>query len=147
MDSRDEIGALLTAMDRMIAAERTTADVASRLADGDLTVSVAVRSDKDVMLRSMAEMIERLRDVVGEVQSGAENVASGSEEMSASAESLSQGATEQAAAVEESSSAMEEMTSSISQNADNSSQTEAIAVRRRTTPANPARPWPRPWRP
>ncbi len=129
VDSRDEIGTLLTAMERMIVAERTTADVASRLSEGDLTVSVTPRSDKDVMLRSMAEMIARLREVVSEVQSGAENVASGSEEMSASAESLSQGATEQASAVEESSSAMEEMASSISQNADNASQTEAIAVK------------------
>ncbi len=129
VDSRDEIGTLLAAMARMVEAERTTADVASRLADGDLTVTVTARSDKDVMLQSLAEMIEKLRDVVGEVQSGAENVASGSEEMSASAESLSQGATEQASAVEESSSAMEEMASSISQNADNAGQTEAIAVK------------------
>jgi len=129
IDSRDEIGALLGAMERMIAAERMVAGVAGNLAEGDLSVSVAPRSDKDVLLHSMAEMIDRLRDVVGEVQSGAENVASGSEEMSASAESLSQGATEQAAAVEESSSAMEEMTSSISQNADNARQTESIAVK------------------
>jgi methyl-accepting chemotaxis protein len=129
IDSRDEIGALLAAMDRMIAAERMAAGVAGSLADGDLSVSVVPRSDKDVLLRSMLEMIERLRDVVGEVQSGAENVASGSEEMSASAESLSQGATEQASAVEESSSAMEEMASSISQNADNASQTESIAIK------------------
>jgi len=125
----DEIGKLLGAMERMIEAERRAADIAARMAEGDLTVSVTVRSDKDMLLRGMAEMIERLRDVVGEVQSGAENVASGSEEMSASAESLSQGATEQASAVEESSSAMEEMASSISQNADNASQTEAIAVK------------------
>jgi len=125
----DEIGKLLSAMNRMIEAERNAADIAGRLAQGDLTVSVTARSDKDVLLHSMAEMVERLREVVGEVQSGAENVASGSEQMSASAESLSQGATEQASAVEESSSAMEEMTSSISQNADNSSQTESIAVK------------------
>lgn len=129
IEGRDEIGTLLTAMERMIEAERTTAEAAGRLAEGDLTVSVTARSDKDVMLISLAEMIDRLRDVVGEVQSGAENVASGSEEMSASAESLSQGATEQASAVEESSSAMEQMASSISQNADNASQTEAIAVK------------------
>ncbi|MHC1789712.1 HAMP domain-containing methyl-accepting chemotaxis protein [Solidesulfovibrio sp.] len=129
IDSRDEIGALLAAMERMIAAERMVAGVAGSLAQGDLSVSVTPRSDKDVLLLSMSEMIERLRDVVGEVQSGAENVASGSEEMSASAESLSQGATEQASAVEESSSAMEQMASSISQNADNASQTESIAVK------------------
>ncbi|HML55560.1 MAG TPA: methyl-accepting chemotaxis protein [Solidesulfovibrio magneticus] len=129
IDSHDEIGALLASMQRMIEAERMAAGVAGSLAEGDLSVAVTPRSDKDVLLRSMQEMIERLRDVVGEVQSGAENVASGSEEMSASAESLSQGATEQASAVEESSSAMEEMTSSISQNADNARQTEAIAVK------------------
>ncbi|MFP5258116.1 MAG: methyl-accepting chemotaxis protein [Acidobacteriota bacterium] len=129
IDSRDEIGTLLGAMERMIAAERMVADVAGHLAEGDLTVSVTPRSDKDALLLGMAEMIERLRDVVSEVQSGAENVASGSEEMSASAESLSQGATEQASAVEESSAAMEEMASSISQNADNAGQTEAIALK------------------
>ncbi|MEL7638883.1 MAG: methyl-accepting chemotaxis protein [Solidesulfovibrio sp.] len=128
-EGRDEIGTLLAAMERMIEAERTTAETAGRLAQGDLSVAVAPRSDKDVMLLSLAEMIDKLREVVGEVQSGAENVASGSEQMSASAESLSQGATEQASAVEESSSAMEEMASSISQNADNASQTEAIAVK------------------
>ncbi len=129
IDSNDEIGALLASMQRMIEAERMAAGVAGNLADGDLSVAVTPRSDKDILLLSMQEMIERLRDVVGEVQSGAENVASGSEEMSASAESLSQGATEQASAVEESSSAMEEMTSSISQNADNARQTESIAVK------------------
>jgi len=77
----DEIGKLLAAMQRMIDAERNAADIAGRLAEGDLTVSVTTRSDKDVLLLSIAEMVDRLREVVGEVQSGAENVASGSEEM------------------------------------------------------------------
>ncbi|MEF3698281.1 methyl-accepting chemotaxis protein [Desulfolutivibrio sp.] len=127
--STDEIGQLLGAMGRMIEAERTASRIASNLADGDLTVEVAPRSDKDEMFRSFREMVEKLREVVSEVQAGAENVASGSEQMSASSESLSQGSTEQAAAVEESSAAMEEMASSISQNADNAKQTEAIAVK------------------
>jgi len=127
--SNDEIGQLLGAMGRMIEAERQAAKIASNLADGDLTVEVVPRSDKDEMFRSFREMVEKLREVVSEVQAGAENVASGSEQMSASSESLSQGSTEQAAAVEESSAAMEEMASSISQNADNAKQTEAIAVK------------------
>uniref|UniRef100_I2Q3P7 Methyl-accepting chemotaxis protein n=1 Tax=Desulfovibrio sp. U5L TaxID=596152 RepID=I2Q3P7_9BACT len=127
-EGQDEIGKLLGALGRMIKAEREAADVAGRLSEGDLTVSVTPRSDKDALLLSMAAMVDKLRAVVGEVQSGAENVASGSEEMSASSESLSQGASAQAAAVEQSSSAMEQMVSSINQNADNSRQTEAIAV-------------------
>ncbi|WP_300159080.1 methyl-accepting chemotaxis protein [Solidesulfovibrio sp.] len=129
VDRTDEIGKLLAAMDRMIKAERLAADAAARLAQGDLTVSVVPRSDKDALLLAMTAMVERLREVVGEVQAGAENVASGSEEMSASSESLSQGASAQASAVEESSSAMEQMVGSINQNADNARQTEAIAVK------------------
>ena len=129
VDRSDEIGKLLGAMGQMIAAERMAADAAARLAQGDLTVSIAPRSDKDALLVSMTAMVDKLREVVGEVQSGAETVASGSEEMSASSESLSQGASAQASAVEESSSAMEEMVSSINQNADNARQTEAIAVK------------------
>jgi methyl-accepting chemotaxis protein len=129
VDRGDEIGKLLAALDRMIRAEREAAGVAASLAQGDLTVNVSPRSDKDALLTSMAAMVAKLREVVGEVQSGAETVASGSEEMSASAESLSQGASEQASAVEESSSAMEQMVASISHNADNSRQTETIAVK------------------
>ncbi|QLA15573.1 methyl-accepting chemotaxis protein [Desulfolutivibrio sulfoxidireducens] len=125
----DEIGKLLTAMGRMIRAERTAADIASHLADGDLAVEVTPRSDKDEMFRAFREMVEKLGEVVREVQTGAENVSTGSEQMSASSESLSQGSTEQASAVEESSAAMEQMASSISQNADNAKQTESIALK------------------
>ena len=127
--SSDEIGKLMEAMRRMIEAERGVADLAERLADGDLSVSVTLRSDKDDMLKAMGEMVGRLKEVVGEVQSGASNVAAGSEELSASAQVLSQGSTEQAAAVEESAAAVQQMNSSISQNADNARQTEAIAVK------------------
>ena len=127
--SSDEIGKLMEAMRRMIEAERGVADLAERLAEGDLSVSVTLRSDKDDMLKAMGEMVGRLKEVVGEVQSGASNVAAGSEELSASAQVLSQGSTEQAAAVEESAAAVQQMNSSISQNADNARQTEAIAVK------------------
>ena len=53
VDRSDEIGKLLTALGRMIRAEREAAGVASSLAAGDLTVSVAPRSDKDALLTSM----------------------------------------------------------------------------------------------
>jgi len=126
-DRQDEIGKLLNSMQHMVTAERTASELAARMADGDLRVRVNPRSDKDMLLLSIERMVERLKSVVVEVQSGAYNVATGSEEMSASAQSLSQANTEQAAALEESSAAMEEMASSISQNADNARQTESIA--------------------
>ncbi len=129
IDQKDEVGVLADAMRAVAAAEDDVARKFGRLAEGDLRVAVAERSEKDTLMRAIAEMIRRLTEIVGEVQAGAENVATGSEEMSASSETLSQGASEQAAAVEECSSSMEEMSSSIDQNADNARQTEAIAAK------------------
>ena len=103
--------------------------VANRLAEGDLTVAIDVKSKDETgqMLASMKTMVENIKGIVGEVKSAANNVASGSQEMSSTAQQMSQGATEQAASAEETSSSMEEMSANIKQNADNAQQTEAMA--------------------
>jgi methyl-accepting chemotaxis protein len=129
IDQKDEVGVLADAMRAVAAAEGDVAQKFGLLAEGDLRIKVAERSEKDTLMRAIAEMVGRLTEIVGEVQAGAENVASGSEEMSASSETLSQGASEQAASVEECSSSMEQMSSSINQNADNARQTESIAAK------------------
>jgi len=101
------------------------------ISSGDLTVEIATGSMDETgrLLAAMKTMAEKLRQVVGDVQSAAEGVASGSQHLSFTAQQMSQGATEQAASAEEVSSSMEEMSSSIRQNADNSSQTEKIAAK------------------
>ncbi|QLA17618.1 methyl-accepting chemotaxis protein [Desulfolutivibrio sulfoxidireducens] len=129
IDQKDEVGILADAMRAVAEAEGDVAHKFGLLAEGDLRIAVQERSEKDTLMRAIAEMIRRLTEIVGEVQAGAENVATGSEEMSASSETLSQGASEQAAAVEECSSSMEQMSSSINQNADNARQTESIAAK------------------
>ncbi|MBJ6725474.1 HAMP domain-containing methyl-accepting chemotaxis protein [Geomesophilobacter sediminis] len=114
---------------------RSTNDItcaATKVAQGDLTVQLKVRSDEDDLMRSLSSMVEKLSEVVQEVKSAADNVAAGSQQMSSGAEELSQGATEQAASAEEASSAMEEMSANIRQNADNAIQTEKIAVQAAT---------------
>jgi methyl-accepting chemotaxis protein len=105
--------------------------VSNRLAEGDLTVTIASSGQDEaaMLLTAMQNMLAKLREVVGEVKSAAANVASGSQELSSSAEEMSQGASEQAAAAEEASASMEQMTSNIRQNADNALQTEKIAVK------------------
>jgi len=102
---------------------------AEGLASGDLNQTIDIDQKDEVgdLAAALRHMIQKLREVVGQVQGGAENVASGSEELSATTQSLSQGATEQAASVEEISSSMEEMAANIRQNADNAKQTEQIA--------------------
>jgi len=106
-------------------------DVANSLANGDLTISVVARTRDETgqMMRAIANMVEKLKHVVGEVMGAANNVAAGSEELSATAQQLSQGASEQAASAEEISSSMEQMAANIRQNTDNALQTEKIAIK------------------
>ena len=105
------------------------ADVANRIADGDLRISfTSGRKGLVGVYSDMKNMVDKLSGVVSEVQGASENVASGSEELSASSESLSQGASEQAASVEEVSSSMEQMTANVRQNTENAQQTEKIAT-------------------
>jgi methyl-accepting chemotaxis protein len=128
-DTKDEIGELTHSFQKMITGIQEQAMLANKISDGDLTVTVNVKSDKDVMGKSLNEMVEKLRDVVESVKTASDNVAAGSQEMSSSSEQMSQGSTEQAASAEEASSSMEQMTSNINQNAENATQTEKIALK------------------
>ncbi|NKI99297.1 methyl-accepting chemotaxis protein [Novosphingobium sp. SG707] len=125
--SQDEIRDLVDTVNRMTANLRDAANLAEKIAGGDLTVKHTALSSQDKLGHALIAMTDRLSDVVGGALFAASNVASGAQEMASGAETLSQGATEQAASTEEASSSIEEMAGNIKQNADNSAQTEKIA--------------------
>jgi methyl-accepting chemotaxis protein len=104
------------------------AEMADRLAAGDLTIRFDADKKAIGVYAAMKNMVSKLQEVVGGVKLAADNVASGSQAMSTASEEMTQGATEQAAAAEEASSSIEQMTANIRQNADNALQTEKIAV-------------------
>ena len=108
---------------------KNAVQVVQRVAEGELTTSITVESTDEIgtLMAAMNEMVDKLRNVVGNVNSGSANVSAGSSQLSTTAQQLSQGATEQAASVEETSASMEQMGSNIQQNADNSQQTEKIS--------------------
>ncbi|MBN2510041.1 MAG: methyl-accepting chemotaxis protein [Spirochaetales bacterium] len=104
---------------------------AERIQNGDLTTKIDIHTKDEFgqMGKTFVKMIENLRNIVMEIQSVALQVSSGSQQLSSTATQVSQGATEQASSAEEVSASMEEMRSNIQQNADNSLQTEKIAVK------------------
>jgi methyl-accepting chemotaxis protein len=102
------------------------AEVARDIAAGSLEVDTD-RAESGVFA-DMAQMVSKLKEVVGGVRVSSAAVDSGSSELLSSSETLSQGATEQAASVEEVSASIEQMAANIRQNADNAQQTERIAL-------------------
>ncbi len=104
------------------------AEVVKRVAEGDLTVDVQLRSgDNTSLLASMKQMTEKLRAIMGDVRMTADSLASASEQVSASAQALSQNASEQAANVEETSASVEEISATVAQNSENAKITDGMA--------------------
>jgi methyl-accepting chemotaxis protein len=105
-------------------------EVARQVAEGDLTLSIATAAgDRSSLLFAMRGMVERLAQVVGEVRTSATGLSGAAGQLNATSQTLSQGTGEQAASVEETTGSLEEMSASIAQNAENSRQTEQMAVK------------------
>ena len=105
------------------------ADIARKVAEGDLTVKVETRAkDTTSLLFAMKGMVDKLSQIIAEVRSSASALSSASEEVSATAQSMSQASSEQAASVEQTSASVEQMTASITQNSENAKVTDGMAV-------------------
>ena len=126
---RDETGQLLASLQTMVASLRQMVVAAAAIAGGDLTVAVRPQSEKDALGNALSDMVQRLTQTITEIRSGASGLSSASAQVSATSQSLSQGTSEQAASVEETTSSLEQMSASIGQNAENSRQTEHLAVK------------------
>lgn len=127
VNSKDEIGKLAESLKAMIVNIRAQAKAAERIAMGDLTVKVAVRSDKDLLGQKLYELVEKNNEVLSNISIASEQVAAGSKQVSDSSIALSQGATEQASSIEELTASLEEISSQTKLNAQNANQANELA--------------------
>jgi methyl-accepting chemotaxis protein len=105
------------------------AEIAGRIADGDLTVTVNTKADDHSSLMfAMKTMRDNLINIVSQVRIGTDTIATASSEIASGNLDLSSRTEQQAASLEETASSMEEMTSTVKQNADNARQANQLAV-------------------
>ena len=97
--NRDELGAMAQAFDRMLVYLREQAEVAERVASGDLTVMPQVRSERDLLGTAMQRLVVDLERVVGDVTASAGTVASASQQMASTSDEAGRAVTEIASAV------------------------------------------------
>jgi methyl-accepting chemotaxis protein len=92
-------------------------EVVGRIAEGDLTVRIDLRSgDNASLLAAIKSLVTRLTSVIGDVHLATDALSNASGQVSATAQSLSQSSSEQAASVERTTASIEQMTASITQN-------------------------------
>jgi methyl-accepting chemotaxis protein len=104
---------------------------ADRLAQGDLGSEVEISAQGEIgqLQIAMHNVLQRLRQVVGDVRIRSDNLTRTAAELGATAQNLSHAASEQAASVEETGASLEQMTATITQNTENARVTEGIATK------------------
>ncbi|MBR9978011.1 MAG: methyl-accepting chemotaxis protein [Bacteroidetes bacterium] len=100
-DRTDEVGTLLQTLEKLRVNSEHEAQIAARIADGDLTVEITPMSDKDVLGHALAAMVERLRTQIREMIEGINVLASATAELSSTMVQIAAGARETASAVNE----------------------------------------------
>jgi len=128
VETKDEIGKLNQAFQAMVLNIREQAEIINHIANGDLTVNVTERSDRDVQSLSLKRMVDTFNDILSELNNAAELVAVSSRQVSNSSQALSQGSAEQASTVEEITSSISEIAAQTRQNAANASQVNELAL-------------------
>jgi methyl-accepting chemotaxis protein len=108
---------------------RAAADLARAVAQGDLSLHIAVKpGDSTSLMAHLKAMQGSLAHVVSEVRQNSESVASASAQIAQGNNDLSQRTEQQASALEETAASMEQLGSTVKQNADNARQANQLAL-------------------
>ncbi len=105
------------------------AALARRVAEGDLSVSIALRPGDDTsLLAALKRMQDGLTSIVTGVRANAQALASASAQIAQGDQELSSRTEQEASALEETAAAMEQLAATVKQNADNAVQGNRLAL-------------------
>ena len=123
----DEIGALATTFNNMVAYLKEMASVSMSVAEGDLTVEVAPRSKRDTLGNAFLRMSHGLQDLVRTTRDSAGQVSAGSNQVAGAADESAKVSVQASSAIEEVTSTMHEMSINV-QNVVKNTQVQASSV-------------------
>src|SRR6202790_4096418 len=123
----DEIGALATTFNNMVAYLKEMAGVSMAVAEGDLTVEVVPRSRRDTLGNAFLRMSHGLQELVRTTRDSASQVSAGSNQVAGAADESAKVSVQASSAIEEVTSTMHEMSINV-QNVVKNTQVQASSV-------------------
>ena len=123
----DEIGALATTFNNMVAYLKEMAGVSMAVAEGDLSVEVVPRSKRDTLGNAFLRMSHGLQDLVRTTRDSAGQVSAGSNQVAGAADESAKVSVQASSAIEEVTSTMHEMSINV-QNVVKNTQVQASSV-------------------
>lgn len=119
IESHDELGTLAKAFNELKSYLTEMASASNQIADGDLTIQIQPKSDKDVLGNAFSKMIESFSNIVERITENANSLVSAAAEISATSEQMSRGANDQSDQIRQISTAVDEMSATILESSKN----------------------------
>ncbi len=123
----DEIGALASTFNNMVAYLKEMATVSISVAEGDLTVEVTPRSKRDTLGNAFLRMSHGLKEIVRTTRDSASQVSAGSNQVAGAADESAKLSVQASSAIEEVTSTMHEMSINV-QSVVKNTQSQASSV-------------------
>ncbi|MBQ6814351.1 MAG: HAMP domain-containing protein [Lachnospiraceae bacterium] len=127
-DTNDEFGEIISAINEMAVAVKHDADLADRIAEGDLSMDVKPRTDIDVLGKSFKKLVDDNNHILGNIREASSQVTTGSEQVASASQALAQGSTEQASALEEVSASIDDIAHRTKVNAEEASNANKLVM-------------------
>lgn len=107
--TNDEVGHLFSAMQKMALSSQKMSSLLTSVSEGDLSQNISLRSEKDALGAALINMVDKLKLIVGEIQSEVKRLTESSQEIVTSVSQVAAGSAETAAAVTETTTSLEEL--------------------------------------
>jgi methyl-accepting chemotaxis protein len=108
---------------------RDATEIANRIAQGDLSVSVRVKDgDDSSLLYAVKAMRDNLAGIVGQVRAGTDTVAAAADQIAAGSQDLASRTSQQSASLESTVSSIEQLTATVNQNSDHAREANKLAM-------------------
>ncbi|MEE1009789.1 MAG: methyl-accepting chemotaxis protein [Agathobacter sp.] len=125
-EREDEFGELIDELNNLINESLVQAQIAEDVANGNLTIKVSPRGDKDLLGNALKSMVDRNKTTLGNISESAYQVMTSSSQVATASEALAQGSTQQASAIEEITASISEIAEKTKQNANQANEAASL---------------------
>ena len=115
--NNDEFGEVMDDFQKVVDSTKYQAEIAQQVAEGNMTVNVVPRSEKDVMGMALKMMVTKNQKTLSNIKEAAYQVTTSASQVASASEALAQGSTEQASAIEEITASIDDVAEKTKQNA------------------------------
>ena len=126
-NNNEQEASLYAAIRTMVKSLKAKAVLAQKIADGDLTATVVLASEKDSLGQALQDMVKNLNAILMDIQNAGDQIAAGSSQVSIFSHSLAEGATQQKDNLQTISAALEQLSVQTSENAENAREANLLA--------------------